>query len=114
MTTETEITTRVLFRCERCRRTIRVDYVTIVTRERLDADSAFERVTRRYKLAGGTESYWLPAEACPTCGRMMARSLVEGTMKAGVRCTPRCTGAEAPKCVCSCGGANHGRRWLRR
>lgn len=116
MITATEVTTRVLYRCERCRRTIRIDYVTVVRREYYNGTDgrARERISRVYKLDGGTESYWLPASNCPTCGRLMARSLVEGTVKAGVRCTPRCTGAEAPKCMCSCGGANHGRRWLKR
>jgi hypothetical protein len=46
---------------------------------------------------------------CPTCGEFYADlRLIDAVYDASVKCDAKCVKALEYKCVCSCGGLNHG------
>lgn len=48
---------------------------------------------------------------CPDCGNKCTGELMYGVVNRMV-CDDRCMGAYGPKCVCGCGGVNHGGIWI--
>ena len=111
--------TRIIYRCRRCKATLRIDYETSVRREfyvARDHATGYERQGVRtqhwFRLADGTVTAWLPAKDCPRCGRLMERKSIVGTLNPSIPCNPKCMGATGPVCECSCGGENHGGRWI--
>lgn len=70
-----------------------------------------------YRVAGDPRHAELGSEAPGFCGCAAAQGLpysfvkwqqVKATYKASVRCDGRCHAAKSTKCVCECGGRNHG------
>lgn len=49
------------------------------------------------------------AAICPNCNKRAWLERVKGEFNPDHPCDSRCTGAYGNKCVCACGGANHGR-----
>jgi hypothetical protein len=68
-----------------------------------------ERRTRRAHVWRITVTSPTLAHACPTCRTPTAGQPIRGTHNAARRCDDRCMYAKGPDCVCSCGGANHGK-----
>lgn len=58
------------------------------------------------------QSYDTGAPMCPEHAMVLMWRQVEATVDTSVRCGGRCAAAYGPVCVCSCGGANHGERYL--
>lgn len=118
--TESETITRIIYRCQRCRQTVRVDYPTLVKRHYYAVmDQVFQaqrqgvRTEHVFILPDGRESFWLPPHLCPTCSRVMGRTAIEGRLNPNVKCSGRCTSATGPVCECACAGANHGGKWIK-
>ena len=45
---------------------------------------------------------------CLKCDARICVQPINGTLKLGISCGSKCTGASGPNCDCSCAGLNHG------
>jgi hypothetical protein len=100
-------------RCSTCRQTSRRDYTERRTVQRRAAGGETYDATEFYRTIGDGRTV-LPGEdlTCPRCGAFTwLHRIVEGFRTDAV-CDHRCTGARSFKCECSCGGENHGRKYL--
>lgn len=94
-------TAALIYRCPRCQRAVRRD----VPLRELDGQ-------RWYRWSDGRWSVNQEPWGCD-CGSFMARQgEIQATFDKGIACTPSCQSAMGPKCVCSCGGTNHGLAFL--
>jgi len=99
----TEKITRIIFKCSRCKTVRAFDY--------LGTTGSIYRVTPGTR--GIFKDNTLPQEdeRC-TCGRVAKWNTVNGHFSPSHKCDSRCEGATGPACECSCGGANHGGRYI--
>lgn len=83
----------VLYRCHPCERQTRRPHVWRLT---ISSPTRAEYTHPR-------------RHPCPTCRQPTPGQTIRATLSAARRCDDRCMYAKGPDCVCSCGGANHGR-----
>lgn len=103
----------VLYRCKRCRRTVRRVYpVRIVTRYYELHDHAAGTSRERRDV----QAVWPdpcpegpPLIPCEGCGRHLSGSPVRAIHNPEIQCGAKCRNAVGPQCECSCRGKNHGR-----
>lgn len=49
---------------------------------------------------------------CQSCGKLMSSGKLKGSFNSEVACNAKCINARGHSCECSCGGENHGGKWL--
>lgn len=94
--------TRVIFHCNRCKKTWAKEYRTFIPTGDLYYMVEVDGVRRRHFYGEDVNG------RCIYCNSLNFESnKVEGKVTTHV-CDARCMGAKMGKCECSCGGANHG------
>jgi hypothetical protein len=112
----------MIYNCKRCKVGRRVEYPIRVASWNGSRAQMYRYDDDHKKVAAGV---WIessgggkptryggdPLGVCPQCGHKMEFSFLVATMRPGVACDARCTGARGHTCDCSCGGKNHGAGW---
>lgn len=95
-------TRRVIFKCP-CKHAWGYDYT--ITVETLPNGGARYRWNREEGMKPEQDG-----RACPACGNRsrIKSNIVEATYSADHKCTAQCKNATGSKCLCECGGKNHG------
>lgn len=108
MITQTDI--QRIYNCKNNhnRRAIRRDYIAVVD---YDEDLNLFISTKYYEHDGTELSPDDIDLKCNICGQFMVQSDVFAIQNEESKCDLKCMNAIGPKCVCSCGGPNHGVNW---
>lgn len=92
-------TYRIIFHCK-CGVTRAYDYT-----KQLGRDVMFYRMDGEHKV-------YSHHDARCTCGKKVKETFVHGVLNEKHICDARCLNATGRDCSCSCGGANHGAKYL--
>lgn len=96
-------TYRVIFTCKACKHAWAFDYKGNVGGGKMRKDEQGTYIRYMDDFLGG----------CPKCGAHKVKSShVQGRYAPEHTCDGRCEAAKGPDCECSCGGANHGKKYL--
>ncbi len=99
-------TKRQIGHCKRCGFTA-TQTVTITRRTTMTYGITGMKTHNAYRYEGDNA---IPCKCAGTehFQRLLNMKFVDGTKRDDVPCDARCTGATGHKCICSCGGKNHG------
>ncbi len=109
-------TIRVMYRCKRCKITIRRTFEQKKETFFYTAHLPNGMTLQKSKVSSvdyfdGAQRVghnFIPSENCPKCKRYMDSAPIEGHLVETVACNAKCTTAVGHVCDCSCGGENHG------
>lgn len=95
---------------------VRIDYRVIINWSDEDASGASYPISSEFQSLDGSIVYvpWnVDNKRCDSCGYGMESVDVIAIHNPEGKCDFRCMNAHGPLCVCSCGGPNHGKGWIK-
>lgn len=101
----------MMFTCAHCKTVERIEYTAQIEEDASQACG--QSFTGWYRIEDGKKVYWNSDARCPICRRNRKTGNLKVTFVATHVCDDTCKNAKSDKCVCSCGGKNHGIKYER-
>jgi len=105
---------RRIYRCRRCKFTLRRDMPVTTTTRTYEHHGQLTRTREReYDEQEPVITCHCPPRAVGTglANERVHYKTIKGTTNPDEKCGARCLASKGPTCDCSCGGENHGKSW---